>query len=184
MLRRAMQSKRAMLAVNSDIDFLPIRPGVLHGATTVSVLQWLPSPQGALRNIAQTLKPGGVFYFSIFVDGSFTELIEAKSRMGLSQAIWLPTADELPAIFNKAGFNIDASICGIEHFKKTLTFPNALSALKSLSDIGATAISGQPLGRRGLDELCGNYTSMFSENGSDVLLTYHAVIGRACLKSK
>jgi malonyl-CoA O-methyltransferase len=174
-LRRALVSRRTALAVNGDIDFLPVLPGALHGATAVSALQWSESPEGALRGIARALRPSGQLIFSIFVNGSFTELVELRSRMGLPAAVWLPTVSELLMALDGAGF--DVSVEDIENFDRTQRFPDALSALGSLSNIGVTAHGGRLLNRKELDELCRNYTLTFFKNGS-VPLTYRAVIGK------
>jgi malonyl-CoA O-methyltransferase len=179
-LRRALMSRRTTMAVNGDIDFPPIRPGMFHGAAAASVLQWVERPEDALRGIAQMLKPGSRFYFSIFVSGSFTELVELRAQMGLPAVVWLPTVSELLLTLESAGF--DVSVDEIENFNRVQRFSDALSALGSLSSIGVTATSGQLLNRTQLDELCRNYTLTFSKNGT-VPLTYRAVIGKVRVRA-
>jgi malonyl-CoA O-methyltransferase len=175
-LRRALQARRTVLAVNGDIDFLPIRPEAFDGGVISSVLQWVESPEAALRGIAQMLKPATQLHFSVFVDGSFTELIEIRARMGLSAGVWLPSVSELLTTFDKAG--LDVSTEDIEYYDEKQNFKDALSALGSLSDIGVTATGGRLLNRTELDKLCRDYTLTFMKNGK-IPLTYRAVIGTA-----
>jgi ubiquinone/menaquinone biosynthesis C-methylase UbiE len=173
-LRRAAQPGRAAYAVNADIDDLPFRAESLHGAAAVSVLQWLSSPEEALRGVAKALKPNGPLCFSAYVDGAFTELVETRTRMGLPQVIWLPTVSELLMAFDRAGFDVQAD--GIEHFDRVQRFPDAVSALGNLSRLGSTATSGRLLNRSELAELCKDYTMVFGKKGT-VPLTYRCIIG-------
>jgi len=179
-LRRALETRRANMAVNGDIDFPPIRPGTIDGAAAASVLQWAEHPEEALRGIARLLKPKCWFYFAVFVDGSFAELIEMRRSMGLPPVVWLPTFSELLMAFDIAGFDV---IPGeIENFERELRFPDALSVLGSLSSTGVTATGGKLLNRTELDELCKNYTITFSKGGT-VPLTYRSAIGKVRLRS-
>jgi len=173
-LRRGAQSGRAPYAVNADIDNLPFRAESLHGAVVVSVLQWLSSPEKALRGVAKALKPNGSLCFSAYVDGAFTELVETRTRMGLPQVIWLPTVSELLMAFDLAGFDVRED--KIDHFDRVQRFPDAASALGSLSRLGSTATSGRLLNRSELAELYKDYTMVFGKKGS-VPLTYRCIIG-------
>jgi malonyl-CoA O-methyltransferase len=175
-LKNAVRSGRAACAVNADIDSLPFRAGSLHGAVTVSVLQWLASPGEALRGVANALKPNGTLCFSAYVDGAFTELVETRGRIGLPQVIWLPTVSELLMALDFAGFDVRAD--KIEHFDRVQRFPDAASALGNLSRLGATATSGRLLNRSELAQIYKDYTLVFGKNGT-VPLTYRAIIGRA-----
>ncbi|MDR2729024.1 MAG: methyltransferase domain-containing protein [Chitinispirillales bacterium] len=175
-LRRAAQRTGCGLALNGDIDFPPIWPMSLNGAVAASMLQWVSSPKHALCKISELLKPDGVLYFAVFVEGSFKELTAVRANRGLPPAVWLPSESELFSIFENAGFDILKE--SIEPFNRTLQFPDAMSALKSLSKIGATATTEKFLNRKELDELCRDYTSMFSQSGT-VSLTYSSVIGMA-----
>jgi malonyl-CoA O-methyltransferase len=174
-LRRALQSRRVDMAINGDIDSPPIRPAMLDGASAASVLQWADRPEEALRGMARALKPGANLYFSVFVAGSFAELIETRSHMGLPAIVWLPTFSELLMALDNAGF--DVAVDEIENFEKVQRFPDALSVLGSMSSTGVTATGGRLLNRAELDELCRNYTITFSKGGT-VPLTYRAVIGK------
>jgi malonyl-CoA O-methyltransferase len=175
-LRRALALRRAAFAINGDIDFPPVRAGSFHGAAAASVLQWSSSPEGALTAIARMLRPGGALCFSAFVAGSFEELVETRSRLGLPAVVWLPTVGELLMALDRAGF--EAAADAVENFERAQRFPNALSALGSLNRMGVTATGGRLLNRSELDELCRTYTLAFRRDGA-VPLTYRAVIGRA-----
>lgn len=175
-LRRALALRRAAFAVNGDIDFPPVRAGAFHGAVAASVLQWSASPEGALAGIARMLGPGGALCFSAFVAGSFEELVETRARAGLPAVVWLPTVSELLMALDRAGFEARAD--DIENFERVRRFPDALSALGSLSGMGVTATGGRLLNRAELDNLCGAYTLAFRKDGA-VPLTYRAAIGMA-----
>jgi len=175
-LRLAVQRGGNNFAVNGDIDFPPIRPMSLDGAAAASMLQWVSSPRLALCKISELLKKDGILYFAIFLEDSFKEINAVRSNRGLSSAVWLPSENELFSVFESAGFHILKE--SIQPYHKTLQFTDALSALKSLSNIGATATAGKLLNRKELDELCRDYTSMFSDDGM-VNLTYSSIIGMA-----
>jgi len=175
-LRYAAQRNYGGLSLNGDIEFPPIRPASLDGAAAASMLQWVSSPELALRKIFEILKPDGLLYFAVFVEDSFKELNAVRSNRGLLPAVWLPSENELFSMFESAGFHILKE--SIQPFRKTLQFTDAVSALKSLSNIGATATADKLLNRKELDKLCRDYTSMFSEDGM-VNLTYSSVIGMA-----
>ena len=93
---------------------------------------------------------------------------------------WLPSQEELFSLFEQAGFDILKE--SIQQFNRTSYFTSAISVLKSLSCIGATAAAEKLLNRKELDELCQDYTAMFSEAGT-IPLTYHAIIGIARKRS-
>ncbi|MCL2690461.1 MAG: methyltransferase domain-containing protein, partial [Chitinispirillia bacterium] len=179
-LRLAAQRGRNSLAINGDIDFPPIRPASLDGAVAASMLQWVSSPKLALCKISQLLKQDGVLYFAVFIEDSFKEINTLRSNRGLPSVVWLPSESELFSVFESAGFHILKE--SIQPFHKTLQFTDAISALKSLSSIGATATAGKLLNRKELEELCTDYTSMFSKNGT-VPLTYYSIIGKAQKKA-
>ncbi|MCL2182808.1 MAG: methyltransferase domain-containing protein [Chitinispirillia bacterium] len=183
-LSRALRLGRPGMAVCGDIDFPPVRPASLDGASVVSALQWAERPQEALRGMARALKPGASLYFSAFVEGSFAELIEARSRMGLPglpSEVWLPPADEFTAALDGAGFDVPAD--GVESFERVQMFPDARSVLVSMSGTGVTAAGGRLLGRAEIEELCERYTLLFSKDGT-VPLTYRAVIGKAGVRAE
>jgi len=175
-LRRALTLRRAAFAVNGDIDFPPVRAGAFHGAVAASVLQWSANPADALAGIARMLRDGGALCFSAFVAGSFEELVGTRARAGLPAVVWLPTVSELLMALDRAGF--EASVDKIEHFERVQRFPDALSALGSLSGMGVTATGGRLLNRSELDNLCRTYTLAFRKDGA-VPLTYRAVVGMA-----
>ncbi|MDR0306160.1 MAG: methyltransferase domain-containing protein [Chitinispirillales bacterium] len=175
-LRRAREQNRCGLAINGDIDFPPVRPLIFDGAVAASMLQWIVSPELALRKMAELLKTNGSLYFSVFAKGSFNELNAVRANRGLNPAVWLPSEDDLFSIFENAGFDILKE--SVQQFNRVLYFTDATSALKNLSNIGATATNGKLLNKRELDELCRDYTSMFSYAGA-VSMTYHAIIGIA-----
>jgi SAM-dependent methyltransferase len=173
-LRRAAFSRRSALAVNADISGLPLREGTLHGATMVSMLQWLDSPEDALCGIAKALKPAGALCFSVYVDGAFMELVETRGRMGLPDVIWLPTVSQLLMALDRAGFEVRAD--GIEYHNRVQRFSDAASALGSLNRLGSTAAGGRLLNNLELAQLYKDYTLTFGSKGT-VPLTYRSVIG-------
>jgi len=179
-LRRALRLGRTRLAVAGDVEFPPFRSETFDGAAALSMLQWVSSPKNALRNIAQLLKTGGMLYFSVFADGSFSEIVELRQRMGLSSAVWLPTADEFSSALKQAGFETAGEI---EFFDRVVRFSDAASAVRSLNRTGATASAGKLLNRAELNTLLKDYTRIFSD-GETVPLTYRAIIGKARKKAE
>lgn len=173
-LKRALELKRANVAVRGDIDFLPLKPKSLNGVSAVSSLQWVACIESVLREVERVLVRGGKFCFAIFVDGSFEEIIYSKKEMGISNFLRLPTLDKLKDIFYNCGFEVsEKNIC---EFSQTQYFESAMSAFENMNNIGVTASSGKILNRAELKKLCNVYTNSFSKNGQ-VSLTYKAVIG-------
>jgi 2-polyprenyl-6-hydroxyphenyl methylase/3-demethylubiquinone-9 3-methyltransferase len=90
--------------------------GVFHGAICLSVIEYLPDPEAALRAIAAKLKPGGRAAFSVPNRGSTLRLAQralrplARSKaldyMDSSRHLW--RRGELAALAQAADFEVEA----------------------------------------------------------------------------
>ena len=169
-MRRA--ARHAVPAVQADIEALPFKPGALEGVTIASVLQWLSDPVGALRRISAILIPDGRLVFSAFVSGSFFELFETLAAFGLQAPVVCPTPERLTEDLSSAGFAVTRS----DIVQQTIFFPDARTALKSLSGMGAAAREGKRMTRRELERFCADYERRF-RSSRGAALTYRAMIG-------
>jgi malonyl-CoA O-methyltransferase len=167
------------LTVQADISRLPLKNKLFDAAVTASTLQWLDHVPDALKDIAAILKNGGLFAFSVFVQGSFRELFAIQRQFGVPVPVRCPETAGFVRALQAAGFE-DVNY---EEFEKTVHAPTAAMALKNISAIGGTATAAvRMLNRKELMEFCGAYEAAFG-SAAGVPLTYRAVIGR-CRKGR
>jgi malonyl-CoA O-methyltransferase len=159
--------------VQSDIESLPFKQAVFSGVVASSVLQWLDFVKG-LREINRVLTPEGHFVFSMFLNGSFSQLIAVRQKHGLTMPVRFIDRNEFEAALASGGF-VDIHI---ETLLEEYYFPSAFRVLKYMSAIGSTAVSGKRLSRMEIGLLCGDYEDMFSRP-KGTPLTVNAVIGIA-----
>lgn len=174
-LKQAKNSlNNSLTYLQSDIDRLPLKQNSLSGIIMSSVLQWFTNHNSTLKNVAGCLKMNGCLVFSIFVNGSFSELMDTRKFFNLTTPVNLPTEEILRNTFESAGFEIHRwnTFTDIEHFS------DVRSALKNFSHIGSTAVSGKRLSRAGLNRFCEYYQRNFNTKfGSPV--TYRTITGIA-----
>jgi len=115
-----------------------------------------------------------MIYFSIFTEGSFKELSDARLGLGIPDPITLPKLEKIEESLKKSLFkNISLTLD-----EEIVYYPSAQELLKSLSAIGSTAVAEKPMTRSQLHAFCqildNNYCT-----GKGVPLTYRSVLGWA-----
>jgi malonyl-CoA O-methyltransferase len=165
-------SAASTVTVQADIERLPFKNSMVDGAIIASTLQWLVDPSSALCAIATLLKPHGFLAFSVFTAGSFRELVCLQQQFGIPVPIYCPETDEFLEMARTAGFQDII----FEPVRKTLLYPTATAAIKSVSAIGGTATAGKLLQRKSLLEFCNAYDSRF-RTSEGVPLTCQAIVG-------
>ena len=118
-----------------------------------AVFQWFQKPQETLKKLNQALKGNGKLIFSTF--GPRT-LVEFRDAANLSSPIDLYKNEIRIKMIHNAGFAIKN--CDVEIRK--IFFPNTLTLLKNLHQIGAAPIRMVKTG--GLRKLMRDYDSRFS----------------------
>ena len=118
-----------------------------------AVFQWFQKPQETLKKLNQALKDNGKLIFSTF--GPRT-LVEFREAANLASPIDLYKNEIWTKMIHNAGFAIKN--CDVEIRK--IFFPNTLTLLKNLQQIGAAPIRMVKTG--GLRKLMRDYDSRFS----------------------
>jgi SAM-dependent methyltransferase len=162
----------------ADMERLPFKPQTFRGAIAASVFQWLDSPLAALGEIADVLEPGGFLIFSVFVEGSFAEVLATRATFGLPSPVRCPEPDAFAASLHAAGFErvTFATVA------RTVFATNAATHLKSISAIGGSAAAGQLLTRGRVVAFCRAYEERFRKS-EGVPLTYRTMVG-SCVKGQ
>jgi malonyl-CoA O-methyltransferase len=162
----------ATASIQAAINKLPVKNAAFDGAVLASTFQWLADPSCALARIAALLKPEGVLAFSVFTKGAFLELSTVQQQIGIPVPVNCPEADLFIDMARAAGF-YDFKY---EQVEKTIRFPTAAAAMKSISRIGGSATAVKPLQRGMLAEFCCAYEERF-RTGEGVPLTCRAIVG-------
>ena len=80
MTRTARQHLPASLAVDGDAQALPFRDGCFGLVLSSSVFQWIEDLPAVFAECRRILKPGGLFAFAMFCDGTLGELGDTFRR--------------------------------------------------------------------------------------------------------
>jgi malonyl-ACP O-methyltransferase BioC len=178
-LKQAKRNLNGGLFLQSDIDRLPVKENSLSGVIISSVLQWFTDQKSTLKNISDNLEDNGYFVFSIFINGSFPELLKTREFFNLTNPVNLPEEEFLKEQIESAGLKVHKW----NVFNDIEYFSDANNALKNFSHIGSAAVSGKRLSRTDLIRFCEHYQQNFSTPlGCPV--TYRSVTGIAVKRSK
>jgi len=121
-------------AVTADIENLPFADNSFANIISNLSLQWFANLQAALTEIHRVLRPHGKLAFSTFAPDSLKELRTAFAYMDSNQHLMEFTpVIKLFAMLKKSGF--DKLVMSSQ--KISYNFPDMLSALRSIKNIGA-----------------------------------------------
>jgi malonyl-CoA O-methyltransferase len=151
------QRSGVSFSVQSDLEYLPFKPGTFDGVVVSSVLHWLKDVRPGLLELKRILKPAGRIVFAAFLNGSFLEVCSLRERIGLAIPVRFIAGEQLRAAMSGCGLDLmEMSTKNEKHY-----FQSAWEVLKYLSDIGCSAVSGKRLSRSGLIEFCSEYENRF-----------------------
>lgn len=156
----------------ADMENPPLRPATLDGIVAASVLQWASSFPEVITTFSDLLKQNGIFIFSLFSEGSFSELYSVRKYFEMPLPILLPSIDTIHDLFNRNGFTETE----VHPFTHTLFFNSAYDVLRHFSAIGSTASFTSSLTRTRLKEICHYYETHFG-TGNGIPITYRAYYG-------
>lgn len=174
-LARWLGMERQQL-VCADIERLPLASASAGLVWSNLALQWCNELDLAFAEAQRVLQPGGLFMFSTLGPDTLKELRAAAGSDHVHVSRFIDMHDIGDALV-RAGFS--APVLDVERF--TLTYDDALSAMRDLKAIGAhNAAAGRPrgLGGRGfLQRIIEGYEP-FRQQGK-LPATYEVVYGHA-----
>ena len=171
MLDRARELNAADRYVEGDIEALPLEDGLFDLAWSNLAVQWCASLPDAVGELCRVVRPGGIVAFSTLEADSLPELHQAWRAVDGDRHgnRFLPRREISRAL---AGLRASQQL-----HRFTVTFDDALSAMRSLKGIGATHLTdGRPartLTRGQLREL----QLAWPKQAGRCALTYHIFTG-------
>jgi malonyl-CoA O-methyltransferase len=121
--------------VNASANDLPFADATFDGVFSSLMLQWLADPLPCLREMHRVLRPNGFCLLSTFIKGTLQELSDAFAALDNVRHInEFAEPSSLTALAAHAGFRL------LEAEEETITarYPDTLSLIRSLKDIGAS----------------------------------------------
>lgn len=132
MLEHALAQQSAQHYVQADIEAMPLADGQYDLAWSNLAVQWCESLATALSELTRVVRPGGCVAFSTLAAGSLPELNQAWQAVDRQ-----PHANRF--------LHEDAILTALNGYRcrhhlhtLSVTFEDALSAMRSLKGIGAT----------------------------------------------
>ena len=162
-----------ILPVQADMVLPPLRLQAFDGVLMCSSLHWARDPVLAIRRACAALKPGGLFTFSIFAAGNLQILADLQDSRRIRVPVQYLTQDSLLRLIDDAGLEMLSLSESIEE----QLFPDALSALRSISGIGA-GVTANHLSVAELRSFIADYDALARRGGS-VVNEYRALVGVA-----
>jgi len=181
-LSLAMLAGRPGLRVQADEERLPFAAGSLDLVVSALALHWTNDLPGALIQIRQSLKPGGLFIGAILGGASLTELrqvltqAEADLHGGAGPRV-SPFADlqDAAALLQRAGFT--EPVADTDAFQVAYAHPMELIA--DLRAMGETNVLAErprrPLSKALLARAFDIYAERFARPDGRVLATFEIV---------
>jgi malonyl-CoA O-methyltransferase len=152
----------------ADGENLPFKDAFADVLVSSSVLQWLARPQESVPAMLKTLKSRGKFYFSVFTEGTFTEMALLYGMTGFGGVYPLRPDSFYAGLFSGIdGVNFEMEIC--DH---VLWFGDVKEFLKKQKNTGA-GFTGRKTnaGKNAYRHFCELYPALFGD-GETVPVTY------------
>ncbi len=155
-------------------------------AVSSAALHWMPPWPEAFRSVASIVEPGGALAAAVMVEGTLSELHEARRMAAPDKAppARLPRPGELALAVLGSGFNIQEKFT--ESFRER--YPSARAFLRHIHDQGLTSgdysVGPRLMNRGDLRRLENVYDRCFVDGGG-VYATYRVwyVMGKRCAPS-
>ena len=146
-VRRRGRWLRRPRCICADAESLPLADGSVDLIFSNATLQWCNDLQGAFREFARVLSPGGLLLFSTFGPDTLKELRAAWSQAdGYSHVSSFPDMHDVGDDLLRAGF-LDPVM---DAERLTLTYSSVSDLMRDLKLIGAgNATDGRPRGLTG-----------------------------------
>lgn len=87
----------------ADGEALPFRQNCFDLVISSSAMQWYMAPERSIFETFECLKPGGIFSFSIFVEGTLKELADVSLKTGFGRMYDLKSEKSYLDIFKNVG---------------------------------------------------------------------------------
>ena len=112
MTRVARENLSDVFAVDGDAQLLPFQDECFGLVLSSSVFQWIEELPAAFAECRRILRPGGLFAFAMFCDGTLAELNSVfRQALESCQSDWpyhfqsFPEVDEVKSAMQAAGFD-------------------------------------------------------------------------------
>ena len=160
----------SILAIDGDAQALPFRDETFGLVLSSSVFQWVEDLDSAFAECRRILKPGGVFAFALFCDGTLQELGHVfRQALKTCRSDWpdhfqsFPVPDDVRSILRGICFQTETCRVEIEtEYHRTLR-----DLMVGLKRIGAqNASSKRPVGffpRRVLEQMNRLYREVYAD---------------------
>lgn len=180
---RAPFAVQPMALIGADIEAMPLATGSVDLIWSNLALQWIDSPEAAMRELRRVLAPGGLVLFSTFGPDTLKELRAAFHGLdGYRHVNRFVDLHDLGDALIHAGFA--NPVMEMEYL--TLTYADLKGVLRDLKGIGAdTVLDGRReglMGRRAWQQLVVNYESFRHEGRLPA--TYEVIYGHAWVGDK
>lgn len=143
MLEMSQRQDSADRYLLGDIERLPLEDNSVDISFSNLAVQWCNALPRALQELDRVTRPGGVVLFSTLVEGSLKELAAAWMKVdGRRHVNQFLTADKIAEACAPYYHHVNFS-------QYTAQFPDVMSLMLSLKDIGATHIKNGRLGGLG-----------------------------------
>ncbi len=171
MLRQAQAEQAADDYVLGDIDHLPLPAHCVDLSWSNLALQWCDDLAHALNELCRVTRPGGTVLFSTLAAESLREVGEAwRAVDDYPHVNQFLTSEQIHAAMGQRR-------CRLHSATLSVTFPDVLSAMRSLKGIGATHLhQGRATGvltRQRLQQLAQHWPC----NERGYVLSYQVVFG-------
>ncbi len=143
-----------------DCDALPFQSDSLSAISVTSVLQWTQNLGRIFEDFCRVLSPGGTLVLAAFVTGSYQELSEVRTALGVPDPIHVLPEHQLLALVERSGFTITKSSL----FQRTYHYASPLKLLRHLVGTGSTAHQDSP--PASVFAFSREYRRRFERNGS------------------
>lgn len=124
------------LAVNADMEALPLKAETVDAIFSSLALQWVGSPAAVFEECRRVLKKNGEILFATIIEGTLSELEESFVAIGEAHRVGKFTTEKaLHQIITQAGFEQ----ISITPQPIVLHYPDVLTLLHSIKHIGAAS---------------------------------------------
>jgi len=172
MLKKAQKYNMATDYIQGDIENIPLLNNIVDICWSNLSLQWCCSLSTAISELFRVTKSGGIIMFSILVDGSLLEMIDAWKKVDDNHHVNnFITIKEV--LLSCQSYNL--ILLDTEWI--TLNFSNVLEAMLSLKKIGATYLNNGKINKVVTRNQINQLNKYWTSNSLGYLLSYKLCFG-------